>query len=192
MHILAIIGSLRKHSYNRMVYEVVKGMLPPGVTMDEANIADLPPYNDDVRQEQGYPPPVQRLREQIAAADAVLFISPEYNYSVPGFLKNAIDWVSRAPNPPFVGKPVGIMGATTGLPGTVRMQLALRQIMLYLEAVPTGRPEVLITFVDRKFDAEGRLTDEQTRDAIRRGVENLVACATREQAVDAALSALQP
>jgi len=84
------------------------------------------------------------------------------------------------------------MGATTGLPGTVRMQLALRQIMLYLEAVPTGRPEVLITFVDRKFDAEGRLTDEQTRDAIRRGVENLVACATREQAVDAALSALQP
>ena len=179
MHILAIVGSLRRRSYNRMTYEAVREMLPAGVTVDEADIADIPPYNDDVRLEEGYPSPVRRLREQIAAADAVLFISPEYNFSIPGVLKNAIDWASRAPDQPLKGKPVGIMGATTGLAGTVRMQLALRQTLVYLEALPAGRPEVLIAFATQKFDDEGRLVDEQTRDAVRAGLEALVAWTRR-------------
>ena len=181
MHILAILGSLRRGSYNRMTYNAVRELLPPGVTIEEADIFDIPPYNDDVRVEQGYPPAARRLREQIATANAVLFISPEYNYSVPGFLKNAIDWASRAPDQPFKGKPVGIMGASTGLVGTVRMQLALRQTLLFLEALPVGRPEVLITFAEQKFDAGGRLADERTRKVVGAGLDALVAWARRLQ-----------
>jgi len=116
---LGISGSLRKGSYNTAALRAALELLPDGMTLDIADISELPLYNDDVRQ-AGFPPAVKRLREQIAAADALLFATPEYNYSISGVLKNAIDWASRPPDAPVLGKPCGIMGASGGLWGTAR------------------------------------------------------------------------
>jgi len=180
MHILAIVGSLRRGSYNRMAYNAVRELLPEGVTIEEGEIGSIPLFNDDVLTESGPPEPVRRLREQIAAADAVLFISPEYNYSIPGVLKNAIDWVSRpATDQPLRGKPVAVLGAAKGALGTGRMQYHLRQVFVFLEAIALGKPEVMITFEETKFDAQGRLTDEPTRRVIRAQMEALVAWVQR-------------
>ena len=174
MHIVALIGSLRKASYNRMTFNAVRELLPEGVTIEEGEIAAIPPFNDDVLEGSGHPEPVRRLREQIRAADAVLFISPEYNYSIPGVLKNAIDWVSRpTDDQPFRGKPVAIMGAATRALGTGRMQYHLRQVFVFLEAIALLKPEVMINFEAEKF-AEGRLIDEPTRRQIRLQLEALV------------------
>jgi chromate reductase len=179
VHIVALIGSLRKASYNRMTYNAVRELLPEGVTIEEGEIAAIPPFNDDVMAESGHPEPVRRLREQIRAADAVLFISPEYNYSIPGVLKNAIDWVSRPPDDqPFRGKPVAIMGAAARALGTGRMQYHLRQVFVFLEAVALVKPEVMINFEAEKF-AEGRLIDEPTRRQICLQLEALVQWAER-------------
>jgi chromate reductase len=180
MHTLAIIGSLRRDSYNRMAYNAVRELLPEGVTIEEGEIGSIPLYNDDLRAASGHPEPVRRLREQIAAADAVLFISPEYNFSIPGVLKNAIDWVSRpATDQPFRGKPVAIMGAAIGAIGTARMQYHLRQVFVFIEAIALPKPEVMITFAAQKFDEHGRLTDEQTRRVMRAQLEALAAWAKR-------------
>ncbi len=170
MHFLAIIGSLRKGSYNRMTYEAVRTLLPEGVSIEEAQLGDIPLFNQDVLDE-AVPAPVARLAEQIAAADGVIFISPEYNYSVPGLMKNAIDWVSRLPDQPFQDKPVAIMGATPYRLGTVRMQYHLRQVLLFLDARQLSRPEVMISFADKLFDSEGKLVDETTREMIRTELE---------------------
>ena len=179
MRLLAIIGSLRRASYNRMVFRAVLELLPEGASISEAPIRDVPLYDDDLRLEQGYPEPVRRLRELVAAADAVLFITPEYNFSVPGVLKNAIDWASRPPDQPFKDKPVAIMGASTGMIGTARMQYHLRQSMVFVEALPLARPEVMIPFAADKFDEEGHLTDGRTREAIRTQLEALVSWTRR-------------
>ena len=180
MHVLALIGSLRRGSYNRMTYNAVCELLPDGVTIEEAEIGAIPLFNDDILTESGHPEPVQRLREQVAAADAVLFISPEYNYSIPGVLKNAIDWVSRpAVDQPFRGKPVAVLGAALGAMGTARMQYHLRQVIVFVEAIPLAKPEVMITFEQKMFDAQGRLTDEPTRQVIRAQLEALVAWVER-------------
>jgi chromate reductase len=180
MHVLALIGSLRRGSYNRMTYNAVRELLPDGVTLEEGEIGAIPLFNDDVLTESGHPEPVRRLREQIAAADAVLFISPEYNYSIPGVLKNAIDWVSRPSiDQPFRGKPVAVMGAARGALGTSRMQYHLRQVFVFLEAIALLKPEVMITFEETKFDARGRLTDERTRQVIRAQLEALAAWVER-------------
>jgi chromate reductase, NAD(P)H dehydrogenase (quinone) len=175
VHILAIIGSLRRDSYNRKTYNAVRELLPEGVTIEEGDIGSIPLYNDDLLAESGHPEPVRRLRELVAAADAVLFISPEYNYSIPGVLKNAIDWVSRpATDQPFKGKPVAIMGAAVRAIGTARMQYHLRQVFVFIEAVALVKPEVMINFAPTKFDEHGRLVDEPTREVIRRQLEALV------------------
>lgn len=180
MHVLAIIGSLRRDSYNRMTYNAVRELLPEGVTIEEGEIGSIPPFNDDLLAESGHPEPVRRLREQIAAADAVLFISPEYNYSIPGVLKNAIDWVSRpATDQPFRGKPVAIMGAARGALGTGRMQYHLRQVFVFVEAIALTKPEVMITFEEAKFDAHGRLIDMPTREVMRAQLQALVAWVER-------------
>jgi chromate reductase len=162
---LGISGSLRKGSYNTAALRTASELLPEGMMLEIADIAEFPLYNEDVRQ-AGFPPPVQKLRDQIAAADALLFVTPEYNYSVSGVLKNAIDWASRPPNQPFDGKPVGIMGATASLWGTTRAQYHLRQSCVYLNMLPVNKPEVLIAGAQNKFDAELRLTDKMTRDLI--------------------------
>ena len=163
--VLGICGSLRKGSYNRAAMRAATELLPDGLSLAIADIAEIPLYNEDVRQ-AGFPPPVQRLREAIATADALLFATPEYNYSMSGVLKNAIDWASRPPDQPFNGKPVAIMGASAGLWGTSRAQYHLRQSCVFLNMLPINKPEVMIAQAQNKFDAEGRLTDQTTRDLI--------------------------
>ena len=157
--VLGICGSLRAASYNRAILRIAIELKPPGMTIETAEIGDIPLYNEDVRA-QGFPPSVEKLRRQIAAADALLFVTPEYNYSMSGVLKNAIDWASRPPDQPFAGKPVGIMGAGAGLAGTARAQYDLRRSCIYLDMHPLNKPEVLIGQAHTKFDASGRFTDE--------------------------------
>ena len=167
MNVIGISGSLRKGSFNTAALRAAQGLAPEGMTIERAEIGDLPLYNDDVRA-AGFPPPAERLRAQIAAADAVLLVTPEYNYSISGVLKNAIDWASRPPNQPFEAKPVAIMGASPGLFGSARAQYHLRQMLIFLDAMPVNRPEVMIGQAQNKFDADGNLTDEPTREFIRK------------------------
>ena len=181
MKIVGLSGSLRKGSYNSAALRAAQGLAPEGMTIGTAEIGDLPLYNDDVRA-AGYPAPVERLRRQIAEADAVLFVTPEYNYSVSGVLKNAIDWASRPPNQPFDGKPVAIMGASGGLFGTARAQYHLRQMLIFLNAFPVNKPEVMIGQAQTKFDEAGNLTDEATREFIRKLLVSLVAWTERLKA----------
>jgi len=164
IEVLGISGSLRAKSYNTMLLRAAMELAPPGMLIRPASI-DLPLYNDDVR-EQGYPPPVSLLRAQIADADGVLIATPEYNFSIPGVLKNAIDWASRAPDQPFDGKPVAIMGASTGRFGTVRSQNHLRQSFLFLNANVLNRPAVMVGGAAKQFDDSNRLTDESTREHV--------------------------
>src|ERR1700751_5957025 len=119
--VLGMSGSLRRGSYNTAALRAASELLPEGMTLDIADLAPLPLYNDDVRL-AGFPPPVQAFRDRIAAADALLFVTPASNYSIPGVLKNAFDWASRPPDQPFDGKPIAIMGASPGLLGTARAQ----------------------------------------------------------------------
>ena len=167
MNVIGISGSLRKGSFNTAALRAAQGLAPEGMTIEVAQIGDLPLYNDDVRA-AGFPPPAERLRAQLAAADAILLVTPEYNYSISGVLKNAIDWASRPPNQPFEAKPVAIMGASPGLFGSARAQYHLRQMLIFLNAMPVNRPEVMIGQAQNKFDADGNLTDEPTREFIRK------------------------
>ena len=164
--VLGICGSLREGSFNKAALRTAIELKPPGMTIETADIGSIPPYNEDVRA-QGFPPPVETLRRQIAAADALLFVTPEYNYSMPGVLKNAIDWASRPPDQPFAGKPVAIMGAGAGMAGTARAQYDLRRCCVFLDMHPLNKPEVLIGQAQTKFDADGNLTDEAARGFIR-------------------------
>lgn len=166
LNVLGLCGSLRKGSYNRMALNAAIELAPDGMRIDTFDIAPIPVYDEDLRA-KGFPPAVQSLRERIAAADALLFVTPEYNYSVPGVLKNAIDWASRPPDQPFNGKPGAIMGASPGRYGTARSQYHLRQICVTLNILLINTPEVMIAQADKKFDAEGRLTDEPTRKFIK-------------------------
>jgi len=147
-----------------MLLRAAMELAPQGMVIHTASI-DLPLYNEDIR-EQGYPPSASLLRKQIAAADGVLIATPEYNFSIPGVLKNAIDWASRAPDQPFDGKPVAIMGASTGRFGTVRSQNHLRQSFLFLNASVMNRPAVMVGGAANQFDDSGRLTDESTREHV--------------------------
>jgi chromate reductase, NAD(P)H dehydrogenase (quinone) len=141
-------------------------LAPEGMKIVHADIADIPLYNEDVRA-AGFPAPVKSLREQVRAADALLLVTPEYNYSVPGVLKNVIDWVSRPPDQPFAGKPAAIMGASPGAMGTARAQYHLRQIFVYLDLRLLNRPKIMIGNAPERFDTEGRLAHEQTRELIK-------------------------
>ena len=179
--VLGICGSLRKGSFNRMALRVAQELAPAGMKVDVADISAFPLYNEDVRA-QGFPPPVQTFRDQIAAADALLFVTPEYNYSMSGVLKNAIDWASRPPDPPVLGKPVGIMGATPGMLGAARAQYHLRQCFVFLNMFPVNKPEVMIPQAQNRFDAEGRLTDETSKGLIKQLMESLQAWTLRLKA----------
>ncbi len=135
------------------------------MTIEIFDMAPIPLYNEDVRQ-QGFPAPVEDLRARITAADGLLLVTPEYNYSIPGVLKNAIDWASRPPEQPFDGKPISVMGASAGIHGTSRAQYHLRQCFVFLNGMVMNRPEVMIPAAQNKFDADGKLTDQATRDFI--------------------------
>jgi chromate reductase, NAD(P)H dehydrogenase (quinone) len=164
--VLGICGSLRKGSYNLAALRAAIELMPAGMTIQIADISQFPLYNEDVRA-QGFPPPVETFRQQIIAADALLFACPEYNYSMSGVLKNAIDWASRPPDQPFAGKPAAMMGAGAGMAGTARAQSDLRRSCVFLDIHPLNKPEVLIGQAQTKFDANGRLTDEAARGFIR-------------------------
>lgn len=164
--ILALVGSLRAASYNRRIYEVYKELAQGKVDMTEGKFDDFPLYNADLHT-AGFPEVVLRLAGQIREADGILFVSPEYNYSVPGALKNALDWVSRLENQPFSGKRAAIMGASPGKVGTARMQYHLRQIGVFLNISFMNRPEVMVSEVHKIVDENGRLTAPKTRDFLK-------------------------
>src|SRR6266849_2848762 len=166
INVLAICGSLRTGSYNRAALRTAIELKPPGMTIETADISAFPLYNEDVRA-QGFPPPVETFRQQIAAADALLFACPEYNYSMSGVLKNAIDWASRPPDQPFAGKPCAIIGAAAGMAGSARAQYDLRRSCVFLDMHPINKPEVLIGQAQTKFDADGNLLDEAAKGFIR-------------------------
>jgi len=164
--VAGISGSLREGSYNTATLRAAQELAPDTLEIDIVTLEDVPLFNQDV-EAQGWPPRVQGLRDRVGAADAVIFASPEYNYSVTGVLKNAIDWLSRPEgDAPLNGKPAAIVGATPAFVGTARGQAHLRQIVFYnaMPLLPTA--EVLIARARDRFDDDGRLTDEQTRDVL--------------------------
>jgi len=155
--LVAFCGSLRKASFNRMALQIFIERLPAGVTVETIEI-DWPLYNADV-QAQGFPAPVQAAQQKMLAADGIVFASPEYNYSVSGVLKNAIDWLSRLTPQPFAGKPMAVFGASGGPLGTARSQYHLRQMMVFLDGRFIHKPEVMIGGAPAKF-VDGKFTDE--------------------------------
>ena len=172
IHILGFAGSLRKQSTNRAALRVAQGLVPEGAELEIVTLDDLPLFNQD--QENDPPPAVRYFKEKIRQADALFIVTPEYNYSTSGVLKNAIDWVSWPfQQCPLTGKPTAIMGAG-GRFGTVRAQLHLRQTLLYLDVPVITKPEVMIINAWEKFDSEGNLLDDHTRQQIELLVSTLV------------------
>jgi chromate reductase len=166
-NVVAICGSLRKGSFNRMLMNASIGLAPAGMTIKEGPAyANIPIYNFDDQQSTGFPKDADVLHEAIRAADAVLVVSPEYNWSVPGGLKNAIDWLSRYKEVSFKDKPVAIQSAAGGLLGGARMQYALRMVLQAIDAQLFGKPEVIVNMAASKF-ADGKLTDQGAQDLIK-------------------------
>ena len=162
LDIVGLCGSLRRASLNHAALRLAGELMPAGMTLDIADWREAPVFDADVLA-AGLPPPVAALRERIRRADGVVIASPEYNFSVPGGLKNAIDWISRGDDQPFAFKPVAILSASPGPVGGARMQYDLRKVMLFLNASVLVKPEVFIGNAASKFDAEGRCTDAPTR-----------------------------
>ncbi|CAN7675705.1 NAD(P)H-dependent oxidoreductase [Pararhizobium sp. LjRoot235] len=166
-HVVILSGSLRKQSVNAAIARALPDLAPEGMTFSLAQGLDrIPHYNADI-QADGFPPIVLELADQIRGADGIAFVTPEYNYSIPGFLKNALDWLSRTAPVPFAGKPIVIQTASAGVLGGVRAQYHLRQILVFLDALPMNKPEVMIGAAQTKISDTGKLTDEPTRDFIR-------------------------
>jgi chromate reductase len=167
LEVVGIAGSLRRASYNRGLIRAAIDLAPTGMRLTTHDLGELPLFDADV-EALGDPDPVRRLKEAIGAADALLIATPEYNRCVPGVLKNAIDWASRPPRQSVLtNKPVAIMGASTGGGGTARAQAHLRDGLGYTNGLVLPQPEVLVPFAAARFDEEGNLHDDQTKDAIR-------------------------
>ena len=173
IRILGIAGSLRRESYNRAALRTATTLVPESAILETFGLDGIPVFNQD--EEQNPPAKVAELKRRIREADAMLFVTPEYNYSVPGVLKNAIDWASRPyGDSAWNGKPAAIMGASPGAIGTARAQYHLRQILVYLNMFPINHPEVMIGNAAARFDKEGNLTDETTKDFIYQLLQHLV------------------
>jgi chromate reductase, NAD(P)H dehydrogenase (quinone) len=170
--LLGISGSLRARSYNSGALSVVGSVLPEDMEFEVGSLTDLPFYNADVEQ-RGFPAEVESFRNKVAAADALIFALPEYNFSVPGVLKNALEWLSRPPNSPTSGKPCAMFGASVSPLGTARGQFHFRHICVSLNMIPVNAPHVDITNSKTKFDEQGRLTDQASIDLIRQLVGEL-------------------
>ena len=162
LDIVGLCGSLRSGSLNRMALNLAGQVMPTGMALDVVDLRAVPMFDGDVLA-QGFPAPVQALRERIRRADAVLIATPEYNFSIPGFLKNAIDWVSRGDDQPFAYKPVAILSASPGPLGGARVQYDLRKVMQFMNAQVMPKPEIFIGSAAAKFGPEGQCTDETTR-----------------------------
>ena len=173
VRILGIPGSLRKESFNRATLRAAKELAPDGAAIEVFELDGIPGFNQD--DEQNPPAKVVELKKRIRESDAILFVTPEYNYSVPGVLKNAIDWASRPyGDSAWAGKPVAIMGASVGTLGTARAQYHLRQMFVFLNMFPVNQPEVMIGNAAERFDAAGNLTHDATKEFIRQLLQNLV------------------
>jgi chromate reductase, NAD(P)H dehydrogenase (quinone) len=172
-NVVSICGSLRKGSYNRMLMNLLPTLAPSEMAIKEASsFGEFPLYNADIQNSTGFPAPVNTLADAIQAADGVIFCTPEYNFSLPGGLKNAIDWVSRLPNQPFAGKPIAIQSASPGPLGGGRVQYDLRRMMVFLDALTLNKPEIFIGSCASKFDDKsGQLKDDTTRNFIRQQLE---------------------
>lgn len=176
--ILGIAGSLRKASYNRAALREAQKLVPAGARLEIFDLEGIPVFNED--DEKNVPQRVTEFKQRIRAADAILIVTPEYNYSIPGPLKNAIDWASRPyGDSAWNGKPVAVMGASVRATGTARAQYHLRQSFVFLNMHAVNQPEVLIGNAAQKFDANGNLTDETTRELIRKLLVALVEFARR-------------
>ena len=184
VYLIGMSGSLRKDSFNTRLLFAVQQLLPENVTMGIVSIADQPLYNADLDlpAAKQRPPMVQQFREALATADGFVFVSPEYNYSIPGGLKNAIDWASRGEDSPLLNKPVAVMGATPGMWGTVRMQTAFLPVFTFLNMKPILKPEIQIAQAAKKFDAQGKLTDDKAKDLIRQKLDALRELILKERA----------
>ena len=175
IQLVGLSGSLRKGSYNRLLLKAATQLLPTDVSMEIISIADIPLYNADLDlpAAKQRPEVVEHFRKMLADADGILISSPEYNYSIPGGLKNAIDWASRGEDSPLVRKPIAVIGATTGLWGTTRMQMSFHNVFLFLDMKPVYKPEVLVAQAEKKFDKEGNLIDETAKKLVRQKLEAL-------------------
>jgi chromate reductase len=171
--ILGFAGSLRKDSYNKALLRAASELVPKDAKLEVFDLEGIPPFNQDLENQA--PRKVKGFKAKIKAADAILIATPEHNYSIPGVLKNAIDWASRPyGDNSFEGKPVAIMSASPGTLGGARAQYHLRQVFVCLNMHAVNRPEVIVASADEKIDEEGRVTDKETRDKIRHLLETLV------------------
>src|SRR5687767_572915 len=175
IQLVGLSGSLRKGSYNTMLLKAASHLLPANVSMDMLSIGNIPLYNTDLDlpAAEQRPEVVEHFRKMLADADGILISSPEYNYSIPGGLKNAIDWASRGEDSPLLRKPVAIIGATSGHWGTARMQMAFHNVFLFLDMKPVYKPEVLVAQAEKKFDKEGNLIDEMAKKLLKQKLEAL-------------------
>lgn len=173
MKVLAFAGSLRRASYNRALARAAREVAPAGMEVEVFDLEGIPPFNQD--SEKDPPPRVREFKERIRSAEALLICTPEYNYSFPGVLKNALDWASRPfDENPFDGKPVAIVGASTGSMGTSRAQYHLRQVCIGLGMYALVYPELFVANAKEKFDLEGRITDERLKSKLRDVLESLM------------------
>ncbi len=193
MKVLGISGSLRERSFNTALLRTTQELAPPGMEIEIFDLAPIPLYNDDVRL-AGYPPEVSKFRDAIRAADGVIIASPEYNRSIPGVLKNAIDWASRPPDQPFACKPMAFMGVSNGALGAAFANHHLRQIFVYMDARMVNGPEVMIGDARSKFDASLNLVHEPTRKFVSDHLKKLAALirTTRSSVRDPDASGLPP
>jgi len=181
--ILGFAGSLRKGSYNKALLRAALELLPEDAELEIFDLEGIPPYNQDL--DNNLPPRVREFKEKIRTADAILVATPEYNYSMPGVLKNAIDWASRPPGDnSFEGKPAAIISASIGMLAGARAQYHLRQTFVFLDVHPINRPEVMVPFAADKIDANGKVTDEKTRQKIKESLKSLVAWTRRLKATN--------
>lgn len=166
LKVVTLLGSLRKGSFNAMVARTLPKLAPAGMAITPLpSIADIPLYDADTQQEEGFPQSVEAIAAQIREADGVVIVTPEYNYSVPGGLKNAIDWLSRLPEQPLAGKPVLIQTSSMGAIGGARCQYHLRQILVFLDAMVMNKPEFMGGVIQSKVDQQtGEVVDQSTLD----------------------------
>jgi chromate reductase len=183
LNVLVICGSLRKGSYNAALARALPELAPPEMKFTSAPAYDgLPMYNADIQQASGFPPASEALAAAIRKADGVIIVSPEYNWTIPGALKNAIDWVSRMQEQPFKEKPVAIQSCSMGPLGGSRMQYHMRMSLTYLNAFTFGTPEVIVSMAQNKFDKDLKLTDETTRNFVKQQLAGFAKFITRVRA----------
>ena len=184
IHVFAFAGSLRTGSYNRALLRAAQEVAPDDMTIRIFDLDDVPLFNADL-EDEGDPESVAALKDGIRSADAVLIATPEYNHGVPAVTKNAVDWASRPPRDSSLdGKPIGILGASPGVTGTARGQSQLRQSFVFTNSYCMPQPEILVYRAHEKFDDDGRLTDEKTREYLGKYLVALAKWADRVRVED--------